>query len=570
MSTATTAPAWTGAQKLAFRIAFIFFICLSIPNSVEWYDTVIHIDWTRLNYRDLYDIARFGSGINWFGDRLFGSTLLGYANWIITLLISIGAGMLWTAVVRWRGKERREYRDLYYWLRVIVRYRAGIGIIGFGFTKLLPVQMPYPGLGLLNTNFGDLTAQKVFWLSVGIVPWYQVFAGVVEVTAGTLLFFRRTTTLGAILLIGALGDIVYVNFAYDGGVHVYSSYFVLLAAFLLADDLPRIYNLLIRERETQPHTYYPVLSARWLRITRYTLKGLTFFLFLGVLFYLQLVNFLYDPYKQPSVAGLKTLRGLYAVTEFRVNNKVVPYSPLDSLGWHEVEFEKWSSLSYTVNRRTPLDLSNGGGDPQRDVNRNFEITGVGGGRRVFHYYADTVDKVLYLEDKYKAIPDRRNRAAGVTERSEGYERGRSEGRRSDEVQGDGNLRASVEGGAARGRGRRKGTGGTGGTGSYDAGVERGVKGRSDSLWIPAGALAHIGKEVDQIDPRAASTRRDRDYAQAKWEKRNRMILHYDTINNGDRVILSGIDERKDSVYIVLDRVHKNYVLTESSLQAGKY
>jgi hypothetical protein len=25
--------------------------------------------------------------------------------------------------------------------------------------------MPYPSLGLLNTNFGDLTAQKVFWLS---------------------------------------------------------------------------------------------------------------------------------------------------------------------------------------------------------------------------------------------------------------------------------------------------------------------------------------------------------------------------------------------------------------------
>ena len=61
-----------------------------------------------------------------------------------------------------------------------------------------------------------------------------------------------------------------------------------------------------------------------------------------------------------------------------------------------------------------------------------------------------------------------------------------------------------------------------------------MKGRQDSNWIPATALAHIGKEVDQIDPRAASTRRDREYAQAKWEKRNRMILHYDPINDGDR------------------------------------
>ena len=76
--------------------------------------------------------------------------------------------------------------------------------------------------------------------------------------------------------------------------------------------------------------------------------------------------------------------------------------------------------------------------------------------------------------------------------------------------------------------------------------------------------------MDKIDPRAASTRRDREYAQAKWEKRNRMILRYDTIDNGNRVILSGVNEKNDSVYIVLDRIDRNFALTESSLQAGKY
>jgi hypothetical protein len=256
------------------------------------------------------------------------------------------------------------------------------------------------------------------------------------------------------------------------------------------------------------------------------------------------VNFLYDPYKQPAVAGVKTLRGNYAVTEFRLNNKLIPYSPLDSVGWHEVEFEKWSSLSFTVNRPTPLDLSNGGGDPQRDVNRNFEITGVAGGRRVFHYYADTIDRVLYLEDKYKAIPDRRNKAAGIG--------------------GDGTDPVAEAGEVRPGRNGRR---------AYSSGVEKapkGASGRSPQDWIPATALAHIGKEVDQIDSRAASARRDREYAQAKWEKRNRMILRYDTVDNGNRVILSGVNERNDSIYIVLERIDKNFALTESGLQAGKY
>jgi hypothetical protein len=541
---ATAVPAslqnWTTRQRIAFRIAFIFFIAISIPNSTEWYDTVIHIDWTKLNYRDLYDIARFGSGINIFGDRLFGSNLLGYANWIITLLIAIAGGVLWTLIVRTRGVERSEYNTLYYWLRVIVRYRAGIGIIGFGFTKLLPVQMPYPGLGLLNTDFGDLTAQKIFWLSVGIVPWYQVFAGIVEVLAGTLLFFRKTTALGAILLFGALGDIVYVNFAYDGGVHVYSSYFVLLAGFLLVDTVPKVYNLLIRERLTVPAVYYPIFRP-WLRYSRYGLKALVLVLFLGVLFWLQYVNFRYDPYKQPAVAGLKTLRGLYKVSEFRLNNKLIPYSPADTTAWQEVVFEKWSSLSFTVNKPWPLDLSNGGGDPQRDVNRNFEITGVAGGRRVYHYYADTVDKVLYLEDKFKELPDRRNRAAGVG--------------------GDGTPEANPQEATGNGKRRNRKGGAT-----LENGAEKTPKKAWDA-WIPKDA--HIASEVTQIDPRAASTRRDREYAAAKFEKRNRMVLHYDTAD-GNRVILSGVNENKDSVYIVLDKITKNYPLTESSLQAGNY
>jgi hypothetical protein len=545
---------WTNVQKIGFRIAFIFFISISIPNSTEWYDTVVHIDWTRLNYRDLYDIARFGSGINIFGDRLFGSNLLGYANWIITLFIAILGGLIWTGIVRWRKTERPEYRTLYYWLRVVVRYRAGIGIIGFGFTKLLPVQMPYPGLGLLNTNFGDLTPQKIFWLSVGIVPWYQIFAGVVEVLAGSLLFFRKTTALGAILLFGALGDIVYVNFAYDGGVHVYSSYFVLLAGFLLVDTIPKVYNLLIRERDTVPNVYYPSFSSKWLRFTRIGLKSLTIFLFLGVLFYLQLINFLYDPYKQPAVAGVKTLRGNYAVTEFRLNNRRIDYSPLDTIAWQEVEFEKWSSLTFTVNKAFPLDLSNGGGDPQRDVNRTFEITGVAGGRRVYHYYADTTDKVLYLEDKYKAAPDRRNRAAGV-------------GGDGGAVVPDDGATVAVAGGKGASSGRRGKRDRSGS--SLEGGAEQSsAKGAWDS-WIPKEARAHIANEVDQIDPRAASTRRERDYASAKKEKRNRMILKYDTID-GSRIVLTGINENKDSVYIVLDRINKNFALTESSLQGGKY
>src|SRR5215204_5640142 len=184
-------PQWKGWQKILFRIAFVFFVFMSLPTSSSWYSNLFSIDWANLHYRDIYDLARFSSGFSFVGNAIFGNTLNGYANWFITLFVASALGLVWTA----SDRKRKEYNTLYYWLRVIVRYRAGIGIIGFGFTKLLPVQMPYPSLGVLNTDVGDLTAQKLYWLSVGIVPWYQIFAGVVEILAGTLILFRRTTTI---------------------------------------------------------------------------------------------------------------------------------------------------------------------------------------------------------------------------------------------------------------------------------------------------------------------------------------------------------------------------------------
>lgn len=528
-ATSRTWPEW---QKVLFRIAFVFFLAMSIPNSAGWYTDLVTFDWTRLHYRDVYDIARFGSGLDLFGRTIFGSSLEGYATWVITALASIGVGLIWTVIVKAIKREPKEYNLLYYWIRVVVRYRAGIGIIGFGYTKLMPTQMPYPSLGLLNTNFGDFTLQKIYWLSVGIVPWYQVFAGVVELTAGILLFFRCTTTLGAILLLGALGDIVYVNFAYDGGVHVYSSYFVLLAAFLLIKDIPKLWNLLILERFTVPDSFYPTFSKKWQQYVRYGLKAGVFGLFVFYLFYLQYVNFKYDPYKQPSTAGVKVLRGNYNVTEFKINNQEIPYSPTDTVRWQWATFENWTTLTFKVNKPTPLDLSNGGGAPMRDVGRTFELTGTGGGQRVFHYLADTLAHTLYLQDKY---------ARGGPRDGVGQEQPR-EARRRDPGQ------------AARGE-RVNG---------------RDSKGNEDRNWISQAALVRIGDENKMIDPLGQSARRDREFAtKPRRDKRNRMILNYST-TDGSRVILKGINEKKDSIYVVLDRVERPYVLAKSTLNAGKY
>lgn len=544
---------WSGQKKFGFRVLFIFFLAMSIPFSANWYKNVFTLDWSRPHYRDLYDIARFQpSFLSLFGNQRSRditdspsgdetakkddakknktenggakkaeakndngaalppkrSFLADYTDWGIALVFALIGASIWTVFDR----KRKSYHILYYWIRVVVRYRAGIGIIGFGFTKLFPTQMPYPSLGLLNSNFGDFTAQKIYWLSVGVVPWYQVFGGVVELVAGGMLFFRKTSTFGAILLAAALGDITFVNYAYDGGVHVYAFYFVLLGLFIAADDFPKLYTLLILERYTVPFRVYPDFRKPWLKYSRITLKVLTFVIFFGVLTYTEVINFKYDPYKQPATAGVKKLRGNYRVSEFKINGEVIPFNPLDSTRWQEATFENWTTLTFKINRPVLIDPSNGGGSPMRDIQRTFEISGVAGGQRAFHYYADTVDKVLYLQDK--------------------------------------NVMAL--------RGGRKG-----------ADKTKEAKPKEDN-WISKTAWQHIGDENKMIDKAAWSTRRDREFAEKQREvKRHRMVLKYDT-TDGSRVILSGINERKDSIYVVLDRYDRQYVLPKSTLSAGKY
>jgi hypothetical protein len=463
---------WKGYQKVAFRIAFIFFLIMCIPTSWNWYAHLFTMDWLHLKYRDVYDIARFQPNL-WNVDSESGRWgIASYASWAAALGIAVVGAAIWSLLDR----KRIEYNLLYYWLRVIVRYRAGIGIIGFGYTKLFPVQMPYPSISNLHTNFGDFTAQKIYWLSIGIVPWYQVFAGIVEVGAGILLFFRGTAAIGAVLLAGALANITFVNFAYDGGVHVYSAYFVLLGLFVLAYDIPKIYNLLVLERYTVPVHYYPSFRKGWQQYGRLALKAGTFALFVFILFYLQMWNYLYDPYKQPVNKGLAGTRGYYNVTEFRLNNKVIPYSPLDSVRWQNVTFEKWSSITYQVNKPVWLDLSNGGGSPKNDVDRNFELAGVAGGRRFFYYDADTVKQQLSLRDK--------NRSA-----------------------------------ANQGRERQR--------------------------------------------------RNATDRPNTAKKKDPPFVLHYERPSD-TRIILYGLNENKDSIYVILDKVDKQYLLSPGKLEAGQY
>src|SRR5690606_34387428 len=93
-------------------------------------------------------------------------------------------------------------------------------------------------------------------------------------------------------------------------------------------------------------------------------------------------------------------------------------------------------------------------------------------------------------------------------------------------------------------------------------------------WIPAEVKRRLGNEADYVHPKARTTRRLREFAKAdelaKREIRQRFVVRYTIQNDGERVILRGVDENRDSLYVVLDRVKKDYKISPGKLVAGQY
>jgi len=396
-------PVWKGYEKVAFRIAFIFFFILTVPFEPKYFLQWFEIDWSNPHIRDLGGLGGSGYRFTTIKSESGEFGLASYVNWGISLLIGIVGGLIWTLLDR----KRNNYRVLYYFITIAVVYAMITRLQGLTFSKIFPSQMPPLAVTQLNTPFGDFVPQKLYWIQLSFTPIYETFLGFAELAVMGLLLFRSTRALGAALSIAMIGNIAISNHVYDGGVHVLASFYALTGIFVLWPYLPSIWNLLVKQKDVTPQIYHYPFSKPWEKAVRYGLKIFVFGFFFVFAAYLHYDNYKYDSYKVPARPGLTNSRGLYSVTEFKVNGTVLPYSPLDSLRWQDVTFEKWSTISFTVFNTFNIHQEAGRGKQFKDVDRTYESAGTGGGRRHYYYEADTVKKTLVLYNKNKKYASER-------------------------------------------------------------------------------------------------------------------------------------------------------------------
>jgi hypothetical protein len=216
---------WHPFTRMAFRFAFVYLLLYNLPfplTALPYVDKAAELYnsfWTWLVPR----IARAAlnrdvpSVFNGSGDRTFDYLLVA-----CLLLIALVITIIWTLFDR----KRPSYPTLYRWLNLYVRFSLGTAMIGYGAFKVISSQFPAPTLDRLMQSYGESSPMGLLWTFMGASEAYTMFVGFAEMISGILLFPRKTTTLGALMSIGVLSNVVALNFSYDVPVKLYSSHLV--------------------------------------------------------------------------------------------------------------------------------------------------------------------------------------------------------------------------------------------------------------------------------------------------------------------------------------------------------
>ena len=358
---------WNPTQKFILRALVVFFLIFTIPLDWKYFYDLSQLDWAGFNYGVIFEITRYFP-------RMLGESPL-----LLDVFLAVGIALVLSVI--WSGFEKSEpnWENLYKVLRITVRYRLAAALLAYGFIKLFPIQSPYPSITLLNTPYGDLSAWKIFSLSLGIVPDYQIFLGGFELLAALLLLNRKMASIGAFIAILFLGNVAMSNLAYEGGEFVYSSVLTVFALFTFLHDWPKFYSLLFLRKKTLPEPYSRPFSA-WLNTsTSLAIKYsfiLVFVVGYGVLVYLGYADNLT---KYPNSKGIAGLAGVYDVEEFVVNGDTIPYGDFtDSKRWKRVVFEEWATLAIESEEPVKVDHTNTEYIAVSDQKRLFEAQGIQG------------------------------------------------------------------------------------------------------------------------------------------------------------------------------------------------
>jgi len=353
---------WPPLRRAAFRGLFVYAALYLLPhwlflipglgivgvwysNAVQWLD--LRVARLLLGAGAPIDLHTLGTGS--------GDTMLDYLSLAWQSAFALIAGLLWAAFDR----RRVSYDALHQWLRVFIRYTLAGIMFGYGFAKVFfPGQFAHPTLDRLIEPFGHSSPMGLLWTFMGYSQPYTMFTGAVECLGGLLLLSQRTTTLGALVVAAAMGNVAMLNFSYDVPVKLYSSHLFLFAVFLLAPDMSRLIGVFVANRPVAAARIREPFASTWVRRAAVAAKWAVIAITLWQNLWPRFTTLRQPPRQAVSYYGI------YDVESFTANGEARPATSMDARRWRRVIINETGGVSVqtmddaTIRYRTKKDPKN--------------------------------------------------------------------------------------------------------------------------------------------------------------------------------------------------------------------
>ncbi|MEM6718491.1 MAG: hypothetical protein AAF611_04155 [Bacteroidota bacterium] len=387
-----TTPTWNIFQKIGFRFFFIHVLLYAFPFPLDAFS------YLRTNVVQFLNDTLWGNIVPLIGDTFFGLELpaqspitgsgdmtYNYVHLFSCVFLAAVGAIIWTVIDR----KRKNYIKLLRILVVYMAYYVLYSMLSYGFYKVYPLQFPAPTLGRLIQPYGHSSPMGIAWTFMGASKAYTIFSGVAEVTAGLLLIFRRTRTLGGLVAFGVMLNVFMMNMCYDIPVKTYSFHLMFFGLFIFLQDWKRVFAVFFTKTSTTPRSFPKYFKKPEYHGASIVLKVVI----LGHFFYGTLFDAIesYDNYG-PN-APKPPMYGIYEIQHFQKNKDTIPMLVTTDTLWRRIVFqrENYFSVYYMDNKSKWLAMK------LDTVAKTMEVTNRRDSTDVYNFKYTLKDSILTLD-----------------------------------------------------------------------------------------------------------------------------------------------------------------------------
>lgn len=245
--------------------------------------------------------------------------------------------------------RRPNYKSLYKWLLLVLRYYLAYQMINYGLSKIFYLQFSEPSQVQLNQLVGDKSPMGLLWTFMGFSKPYTVFTGIAEFVGGILLLSRKTTLLGALVTFGVMSNVMMLNYCYDVPVKLLSTHMVIFSLIILSFYGKNIFNFFILNKTTSVYSIQDIIPASFAR-PKFYIKWIVLILFVGFQFYNMNT---YKQMRKSRTNSSEALAGIYEVRHFELyrDNELME-DPPPQIIWDEMSISKYGIANIELKEST--------------------------------------------------------------------------------------------------------------------------------------------------------------------------------------------------------------------------